>query len=173
MVPVSVVAELRQEIRNLKAAQQPQPQIPEFVDPEGAHFLAQQMQQMQASMAADMSETRARVTHGDQAVDAAFQAAEAGNVTQQFVGQPDPWGKLVQWHKAQQAQAEIGDDPAAYRQRVEAEIRAKVEAEMVAKAARERAGTAAPSLANATGSAGSGPVSTWNGPTPLEDVFKR
>lgn len=171
MVPVSVVAGLREEIRQLKQqTATPPPQPPEFIDPEGGQFLLQQVQHMQANMVAQNSEMRARLAHGSEAVDAAYQAAEAAGVVDQFRGQKDPWGALTSWHKAQQVQAEIGGDPAAYKARLEAEIRAKVQAEMVAEAAQKRAASPAPSMANVTGSSG-GPVPTWNGPTPLDDVF--
>ena len=174
MVPHHVVGKLRQELRGLKAqlaaAQQPQPQAPEFVDPEGAAHFQQQIAMMQANFAAEKSEMMARVNHGSDAVDAALQAAEAAGVVDQFRGQQDPWGALAKWHKSTLVQQEIGDDPAAYKAKVEAEIRAKVEAEMVAKQAQEKAAQSAPSMANVTGTGG-GPKTAWAGPTSLDSLL--
>lgn len=174
MVPLSALQETRAEVRELKQllerANQPEPEkAPEFLDPEGSQFLAQQMQAMGRHMRAELSETKARMQHGDAAVDAALQAAREANAVDQFMGKPDAWGDLVKWHKREQVAKEVGDDPDAYRARIEAEVRKKVEAEMVAKQA--VAAQPAPSMAGATSATATGaPQQNWS-PTPLSDLL--
>ena len=58
-----------------------------------------------------------------------------------IVNSGDPYWSLMQHVQKQQAMAEIGDDPAAFRARIEAETRAKIEAELAAKQVK---GTEAP-----------------------------
>lgn len=170
MVPVGVVQELRRELRELKQAQAPRPQPPEFIDPEGAQFMQQQMTMMQANFAAELSEVKARSSYGSDVVDEAYKTAEAAGVLDQFKGKHDPWGELTKWHRQQKVMQEVGDDPSAYKARLEAEIRKQVEAEMVAKQAAAIAGTPAPSMAHATGTGG-GTRTTWSGPTPLNNIL--
>lgn len=170
MVPVGVVQELRRELRELKQAQAPRPQPPEFIDPEGAQFMQHQMTMMQANFAAELSEVKARSNYGSDAVDEAYKVAEAAGILDQFKGVNDPWGSLAKWHQQQKVMQEVGNDPAAYKARLTEEIRKQVEAEMVAKQAAAIAGTPAPSMANATGTGG-GTRTAWTGPTPLSNVL--
>ena len=48
---------------------------------------------------------------------------------QQTRNSPHPFRDVINWHTKRQAMAEIGEDPAAYRTRIEAEIRAAILAE--------------------------------------------
>lgn len=47
----------------------------------------------------------------------------------------DPWGDAVRYVEREKARAEIGDDPGAYRSRLEAELREKLRAELAAEQA--------------------------------------
>lgn len=175
MVPAAVVGELRREIRELKqAASRPEPQpAPEFIDPEGAQFMQQQAAQMASNLRLDMSEEMARQQHGDAVVDEAFQALQANAQPAQIqaiLSSRSPWIEVVKWHQQAKVAQEIGNDPVAYRAKVEAEVRAKIEAEMVAEQAKAAAAQAAPSMANVTGTGG-GPKTTWAGPTPLDNLL--
>lgn len=168
MVPVTVVKELRDEIRSLKAMQPAPAPVPvpdALDDPEGyaGHIQAQVNQAVQ-NATFNMSRAAAVRVHGEEAI-----AAAEGQVTpgtpefQSVVNSPDPYFALMEHVQKQQAMAEIGDDPAAYRARIEAETRAKVEAEMAAKQVKGVAPP--PSLAsNPNVSARSGPA--WS-PTSL------
>lgn len=179
MVPLAALQEVRDQNRELKGAidalqkqTQPQPQkAPDFIDPEGAAYIGKQMQQMQAHMVAEISEAKARANHGGAVVDAALKAAQDAGRIGEFAGRQDAWGDLVAWHKREQVLSEVGDDPAAYRAKIEAEVRKQVEAEMVAKQA--QAAQPAPSLANVTstnkGAAPSGD-GTWK-PASLSDLL--
>lgn len=173
MVPVSVLKGLRDEIRSLKASQSPPPPAPDVIeDPEGyAKHVQSQVDQRALSDRLNMSEQMVRMAMGDDVVDAAVAAFDKHMGTplhNQIVSSANPYKELVNWHKQQQVAAEIGDDPAAYREKVKAEIRAELEAEMATK--QVRATPAAPSLA-ADPNLGvrSGPA--WAGPTPLGKVL--
>lgn len=168
-VPVAVVQELRREIRELRQAAQPKTPPPDFLDPDGAAYLQDQIKNITQNARLDVSEEMARQQFGDDVVDAAFAAFQAHpDPTRQraIMAARSPWVELVKDHQRQQLVQEIGNDPAAYKARVEAEMRAKIEAEMVAKQAAARAGSPAPSIANVTGTGG-GPNTTWAGPTDL------
>lgn len=92
------------------------------------------------------SEFYARREFGDDAVNAAIAAAEqAGMVAQFATGQFDSWQRLVRWHKQQQVLGEVGEDPAAYRERILSEARESIEAEIRAKVLAEMNVQTAPS----------------------------
>lgn len=180
MVPVAVVESLRAELRDLKAAVTPKPEpvpVPDVLeDQQGfqAH-LGNQIVQQVTTAKLDISEEMTRNAHGDEVVDAAFQAFQAKQdpaLYQSIMSARNPWGQLVKWHQAQTIAQEIGDDPAAYKAKVEAELRQKIEAEMVAKQVSAAAAQPAPSLAHVTGTGGGAPRTQWAGPTPLDAVLK-
>lgn len=123
--------------------QQPQPQrqqapIPDPVtDPENyARYVHSTAQQTVFIERLNASEDRARDKHGDTAVDDALKAAEAAGLLQQgaFIqaNPRHPFGALMDWHKRQQVLSVVGDDPEAYRKRIEEEARAKVLEELKA-----------------------------------------
>ena len=180
MVPVGVVQQLRQELRELKQAQQPKPQpAPEPLDPEHANYVNQRIAQVEMMSNAKINHMEAVMlagggVEGAKAVDEAIEAVREAGLFDEFGHRPDAFVHCVRWHQDQQKQAqaqkvmaEIGGDPSAYRAKLEAELRAKIEAEMVAK---QTSTAAAPSLANATGTGG-GPRTTWGGPTRLENIL--
>lgn len=61
-------------------------------------------------------------------------AAQAGQLPKEFIqqinGSPNPWAAAVQWHQQQTAMAEIGSDPAAYKQKLRDELKAELMAEL-------------------------------------------
>lgn len=126
----------------------------------------------------------AGMKYGDDKVQEAEQAfmAAVNNRTldpsdyQRIAGSPNRYAAAVQWHQRQQAQAEIGNDPAAYKAKVEAELREKILAEINGGQQQQQAQPAArvaPSnLAGARNvGARSGPA--WSGPASLQDIFDR
>lgn len=180
-VPLAALQEVRAENRTLKArldeldqikamiAAQNQPKMPDvFENPEGfTGAVMQRIQRVEANAIAEISERMARSAAGDQTVDAALEAAQSAGVVDQFRGRKDPWGDLVKWHKGQRALAEIGDDPAAYAERVRAQIMQEV-----ASARQSAPIPAAPSLAGQP-NLGARVAPTWNGPTSLDDILGR
>lgn len=179
-VPLAALQEVRNENREMKQMlaqlqqqqQPPAPQVPEFLDPEGSQFLAQQMQQMQLHMGAELSKTKAEMLHGADKVQAAYAAAQEAGMIDELGVKSDAWGELVKWHQREQVLSEVGDDPAAYRARVEADVRKQLEAEMVAKQVSAAAASPVPSMANVSGTGGGAAPNTWAGPTSLEAAIK-
>lgn len=142
--------------------QQPEPPPDFYTDPEAA-FNARLMpvQQQVVNMMLHQSEIMARDKYGDEIVDKALQAANAAGdrAKAEFLQSPHPWGEMVKWHKRQQTLQVVGEDPEAYRAKVETELRAKILAEL-------KAGSQAPapkfpgSLATATAQGSQGAMLT-------------
>ncbi len=88
---------------------------------------------------------------------------------------PNRYAAAVQWHQRQLAQAEIGDDPAAYKAKLEAEVREKVLAELQqgdGQQAQQRQATMPSNFATAR-NVGSRAGPAWSGPASIQDIFKR
>lgn len=97
---------------------------------------------------------------------------------QRVVNSPNRYAEAVKWHKRQQAQAEIGDDPAAFKAKLEAEIRAKLEAELNGGNGQQTQQQQRPAPVTPSNLAGARNVGTrtgpaWSGPAPLGDIFSR
>lgn len=152
------------------------------VDPAGwAQDFAVRAQHAMLNERLNTSETMLRDKLGDAKVDeyvGAFkQAAEKDpQLFGKLYSQPAPYQWLVREMDRQRAHADIGDDPAAYRSKLEAELRAKWEAEQGEQAngnGGARVSPAAglpPSLANARSVAGRS-QSTFTGPPSMEELF--
>ncbi len=169
----AALSETRGELRAFRQQSQPRPepvQMPDVLEDPNAYSSAmmQNMQQMAMNTRAEMSEMIARNNHGDEVVDAALAAAEASGQINNFVGQRDPWGQLVKWHKNQQVQHEIGGDLSAYKEKLKAQIEAELKAELLAENVRT---AATPSLA-AEPNLGSRKAPAWSGPTSLDDILR-
>lgn len=167
MVPHSVVAQLREEIRQLKARNEPgqqaqpnqpgqaeQPKIPDPIDdPQGyTAYLENQVQRRILNERLNLSETMARQSVGDEAVDAAleaYQSAAASNpsLAYQFAQSRNPYGDLLSWHRKQQALSEVGEDPEAYRERIRQELMAELQGQQNAPVQAKPKATPPPSLA--------------------------
>jgi hypothetical protein len=74
-----------------------------------------------------ISERFARKEHGALFEEARDWLATRPDVEQWAQQQDDPWDAAINLYKREKLAAEIGDDPAAYRARIEAEIRAQFE----------------------------------------------
>jgi hypothetical protein len=88
------------------------------------------------------------------------------------VNSPNRYAEAVKWHQRQVARAEIGDDPSAYRARVEAELREKILAEMGGGSGRGYASVTPSNLAGAR-NVGSRSGPAWSGPATLNHIFVR
>ncbi len=119
-----------------------------LAEPEKIHALIDQKvgQRMEG-----LSKTYAIRAHGKALVDKAYsELVSHGSQAEQATmsASDDPWGEVVDWHKGREAMAEIGNDPAAWRQRETERIRKELLADAVVK---EVKGIApAPSLAGST-----------------------
>lgn len=173
MVPVGVVQGLRQEIRDLKSAlpqKEPEPAPDVLDDPEGyTKHMEQTVNQAVFQATLRMSRAAAVRQHGEEAVDAAASSIDPNSAAYQaIISSADPFHALMEHQSRQQMIQEIGEDPAAYKARIAAEVRAEVEAEMATKEV--KATPPAPSLAaDPNVGARAGPV--WAGPTPLDKIL--
>lgn len=175
MVPLAEVDRLRAKVRDLEGRiPTPEPEkAPDVLDDQegfASHITGALERRV---MAEKLSTSRflAEREFGVDLVQKAYDYFDANpGQSPGLLAHPSPFHAAVEQFQAQQVAVEIGNDPAAYKAKLEAEIRAKVEAEMVAKQAKERAATPAPSMANVTGTAGNArPV--WAGPTPLDSAI--
>lgn len=189
MVPLAALQDERQKNRTvterlaqieqmLQASQQPgqqqdRPKPPDmFEDAEGyTQHMMQVIQQRESNIIAEMSERFARTQHGDDAVNAALEAAKAAGVVEQFRGQRDPWGEVVKWHKQYQVMSEIGNDPDAWRAKERERMREEVMTELAGQQQKRAAGKAGPSLAGQS-NLGARTRPAWSGPTSLDDILK-
>lgn len=169
----AMIEALKAENEAMKQQPKPEPaKVPDmYEDPEGFQaFMAKQLQNTRMSTLMDVSETLAVQQYGQEVVDAAFAAVKASGQAARFMNSKNPYGEMVAWHKQQQVLQEIGDDPEAYRQKIEAEIRQKIDAELAAKQAKAMAEAAPPSMARVNG-AGGATQPAWSGPTPIGDIL--
>ena len=89
---------------------------------------------------------------------------------------PNRYASAVQWHQRQLAQAEIGDDPAAYKAKLEAEVREKVLAELQqgeGQQTQQRQAAMPSNFASARNVANRSAGPAWSGPASIQDIFKR
>jgi hypothetical protein len=159
--------QLREQMQRAQAGQQPQQQDPLLV-----------MQQQIVNERFNVSEMVLRSQHQD--VDdmvAVFKEAAAKNpaLVAQMHANQHPWKFAYEEGKRLKFASEIGNDPEAYRKKLEAEIRSKVEAELSGQTTTNQSAAApAPpvipaSLAGARSAGARG--NTFTGPTPLETLF--
>jgi len=180
-----------QRIARLVEAQKPKQEAapaPDFFEDPAAATLHQvqqfatpqfeQINQQLLAIARDNAETRftpETVNEAEQAFISAMQSQKLDPADyQKVVTSPNRYAAAVQWHKRQLAQAEIGDDPAAFRAKVEAEILAKhgITPGETPAAPAARTPAMPSNLAGARNvGARSGPA--WSGPSSIDDIFSR
>lgn len=175
-VPLAALLEVRQELQALKSLATPAPTptpIPDvFEDPQGySKHMRDEVHNATTHTKLEMSRFMAERDFGKDQVDAMFKYFDQHpEQSQQFLSSPSPFHAGMDFFNQQRVAVEIGNDPAAYKAKLEAEARVKVEAEMVAKQARDAGGKFAPSMADVTGTGG-GPKSTWTGPADLTSIL--
>jgi hypothetical protein len=164
-----------------KQEQAPAPDI--FENPQAfvQHQVNEPLTELRGGMM-QLGQMMAGMKHGDDVVHAADKAFSEAVATrsidpadyQRVMRSPNVYDAAVKWHKRQQALSEIGDDPAAYRAKLEAEIRASLEtgAQQQTEQAQQRPAVM-PSNFAAARNVGSRSGPAWAGPTPLNDIFKR
>lgn len=133
----------------------------------------------------NMSEMMVRQQHGDEKISealATFQAAVAKNpaLGAELAQQRHPWQWMYDQATRMKALEEIGSDPAAYRERIRAEIEAELKAahpaaetEQSVAAAPAAAAPVLPKSLATTRSAAPRSAPVWTGPTSLNDILKR
>jgi hypothetical protein len=189
------LAETNARMGQLVDAVMPRPATPDFFDnPEAAtrHQVAQtvspefeRINQTLHAIARENAFQRFDETKVDAAEQAFIGALQAGRLDpadyRRVVNSPNRYAEAVKWHQRQVARAEIGDDPSAYRARIEAELREQIWSELNgsigvrsdAVLRTGRFGGAMPSnLAGARNVGGRGGPA-WSGPASLNDIFDR
>jgi len=113
---------------------------------------------------------RSRHTDYDEARTAfAAEAQKNPAIVSDFANAPDPGEFIYRQGKTALELQSVGGDLAAYRARIETEIRQKVEKEVAERLAKT---SKIPQSLNTEPSKGAGVTgSTWSGPTPLEDIL--
>ncbi len=159
--------DFQRQLAEFTRQQQPReaPKTPDVIeDPDGfqRHLLGYTDQRLDNQEAA-FSERFARKEHGDEAVNAALEAARAARTVQAFTAGPDRWERMVKWHQQQQVVQEVGSDPAAYktrlREEIAAELRESIKAEIMAEIRPAAPSAPPPSLATAQSLGSSLPAS--------------
>lgn len=165
--------ELRAEVERLRTQQPQQKRIDPIDDPEGfERSLEQRLEQRLLNERIQFSERFARSQYGEEMWEQTngWLMTQPDGFRQQFLQSSDPCGDAVKAFKRHQAMQEIGDDPAAYRERLEAEIRERVLAEMQ-PAAPQQPSQPKPSNFASARSAGKRTGPSWAGPTPLSSIL--
>lgn len=175
-------------VQAVKPKQEPAPKPDWFENPEIATQYAVQstvspqfehINQQLLSIARDNAETRftpEKVSEAEQAFISALQSQKLDPADyQKVVSSPNRYAAAVQWHQRQLAQAEIGDDPAAYKAKLEAEIREKVLAEVKGEGQQQEQQRQPVMPSNLAGvrNVGSRSGPAWGGPASINDIFAR
>jgi hypothetical protein len=172
------------EAQKPKAEPRPAPDI--FEDANGAilHTVQPHLTEMRQVLMHN-SRLIAEQRHTEDAVsaaDAAFSEAHAkGQLdpaeAQRVLSSPNIYDAAVKWHRRQQAQAEIGDDPAAFKERLRKELMAELQAngggEQPQAQQEQPAARVMPSNFATARNVGARSGPAWAGPTSLNDIFKR
>lgn len=139
---------------------------------------AAQIQPLQAKMHA-MARQYAEMQFKPETVEEAVQAFDAAvksralppEVYQRVMESVNPFAESVKWHEQRKLEAEIGGDPAAYRDKLRAQILAEINGgERDEPNAGRRAPVMPTDLAR-TRNVGSRSVPEWSGPEPLASIF--
>lgn len=155
-----------------------------FDDPRGfVHREIAPLAQGQQAMREQFSQMLAVEKFGADKVDAAYKAFadEAGkNPALQYeyeriMASAHPYGELIAWHEKNAVIREIGADPAAYREKLKAELLAEIQSS--GQPSPQGNSPAAPAVmpTNLAGArnAGARTGPAWSGPRPLADIFAR
>ena len=127
-------AHWRRQFEDLQRQHQPAPQVPDVVQDQQGYqqFIEYEVGRRLDYQEAEFSKVMAIREFGQEAVDAALQAAQSSGAVEHFKRGPNRWSDMVRWHQTSSTLQEIGN-PADYRQRVEADLRQRLEAEYAAK----------------------------------------
>lgn len=177
------MAQLVEAVKPKQEQQEVDPVSAFFENPDAAarNANAPQFEQISQTLQAN-AQLIAGIKYGDDKVAEAEQAFLSAMNNRQLdpadyqkvVSSPNRYAAAVQWHKAQQAKAEIGDDPAAYRAKLEAEILAKHGLTAEGGAAvqqQQQPNPVMPSNLAGVRNVGSRSGPAWSGPPSLNEIF--
>jgi uncharacterized coiled-coil protein SlyX len=182
------ISELKQTVQQLVnslQAQQPTPQAPEFWEqPEQAidyrlNQVVTPIQQALVQQREEVSRMMATEKFGEATINEAYEtlASMKGSpdfslTYRQIMSSPHPYGALVDWHRKQQVLSEIGSDPAAYKEKLKAEVLAELQGSGGVQQ-QQAAPSVMPSNFATAPNRGARTGPSWSGPTPLADIFAR
>ena len=152
------VEALNRRIADYEAKAAPKPDF--FADPEAALAAAQRAAQAAAiNTKLETSRFLAEEKFGAEKVQAAYEFFDKNpHLSGQLLTSPSPFHAAVKEYERHQAMTEIGEDPGAYRARVEAEVRERILAEYNVQ---PKPTAPPPSLSSASSvSAGNAPVAS-------------
>lgn len=166
------------------APKQPEPKAPDFWEsPEAAvqGLVSQAVTPVQQAMMQQREQVSlmlANEKHGADKVSEAMNTlrglqanrAEFEPIYRQIMSSPHPYGALVEWHGKHQLLSEIGSDPAAYKEKLKAEILAEMQKDSGQQQVAQ-APAAMPSNFATARNVGNRSGPAWSGPTPLADIF--
>lgn len=171
--------QMRQQLEARGRQQQQQPSGQQGGEQPPADDPMQRQIYRMENVVLNTSERAARKDHGNETVEKAWarvqqEFAQNPALQYQIANAPDPWDQVVQHGKRLLAMDEIGNDPAAFRKKLEEQIRAELAAAAPGGgAAPDPSKPAAPrlpeSLAGARSAGARG--TTWTGPQPFDQLF--
>jgi hypothetical protein len=150
-----------EELKQLRQ-QPPQQFQPQQIDP------LQAVQQQLVNERFNTSEMLVKQAHADadEVVEVFMEAARANPALAAALHQQrHPWDFAYKEGKRLRMLKEVGDDPAAYRAKVEAEIRAQLQTQAPPQ-------VNVPQSLNGARSVAPRSAPAWTGPTPLNDMFR-
>lgn len=146
--------ELRRKLAEYEAKAQPKPDF--YSDPEAALAAAQQAA-VAAALNTKLETSRflAEKEFGSDLVNEAYAFFDQNpHLSHALVNSPSPFHEAVKTYQRHKMLSEIGDDPASYRARIEAEVKDRLMAEMQAQ---PKPAAPPPSMAAAPGTSGGKP----------------
>jgi hypothetical protein len=175
------------QLMNAQKPQAEQQQPPDqFEDFPGAtrHVVQPEFQRIEQQLLAIAKDTainrytEEKVDEAERAFISALQSQKLDPADfQKVANSPNRYAEAVRWHQRQLAQAEIGDDPAAYKAKLEAELREKILAETQQggdqQPAQQRPATVMPTNLAGARNVGSRSGPAWSGPASIDDIFSR
>jgi hypothetical protein len=173
-----------QRINKLLEAQRPQqepPNIYENPDAAIAHAMQPHMDRVQqvllanSQLAAQAAYGKDRVTEADAAFSKAVEARQVDPADfQRVLNSPNVFAAAVEWKARQDALAEIGDDPASYKERLKAEFLAEMQQNGSGAVTNNgQPKPVMPSNLAAARNVGSRTGPNWGGPPSIADIFNR
>lgn len=127
-------ADLKKRLAEMEKPQEAPKPVDPIDDPDGFYRQQRDMvEQAALSQRVQTSKMFAEQQHGAEAVEEAYAAFDAAcnrdpavaALSQSIIRNAHPIGEVVKWHQRQKLLDEIGEDPAAYRERIIAEYQAQ------------------------------------------------
>lgn len=178
------ISELLQRIPQQQQEPRKRPDFFENPDAAMAHSISETVDPRFQQISSVMTHNSALIAfqlHGEdvvRAADKAFTEAYERRALdpadyEKVIKSPNVFDAAVRWHKRQQALAEIGDDPAAYKERLKSELLAELQQQNGQQQQEQPLAAVMPSNLTGARNVGTRSGPAWSGPAPLNDIFDR